>query len=203
MKNCLLLCVAVLALAVGVPASAQYMYLDVDGNGVCDSDDVISGTTTSVDIWLSTDHNGDGSEAFCPTFQPLTFNSYTWILRSSGGITFGTWVDAMAFTTQFASGAAGNDRWIGRGSGTINDPGLYRLGTQNITVTAGSPVLSIVTNTSAAPSARTSFGSQCEGSLGDNTLRLQVEWNDVCGTANPTPVTETTWGKIKDLYRAH
>lgn len=203
MKNCLLLCVAVLALAVGVPASAQYMYLDVNGDGVCTSEDVISGGTTSVDIWLSTNLNGDGSDAFCPTGEPLTVNSYTWILRSSGGITYGSWVDAMGFTTPFATGAAGNDRWLGRGSGTIMDPGTYKLGTQNITVTAGSPVLSIVSNTSAAPSARTSFGSQCVGTLGDNTMRLLVEWNDVCGTATGTDVTKTTWGKIKDLYRAH
>ena len=203
MKNCLLLCVAVLALAVGVPASAQYMWIDVDGDGVCTSADVLDNTKTSVDLWISTNLNGDGSEAFCPTGENLTINSYTFILRSSGGLTFGTWVDAMAFGVNLGSGAAGNDRWVGRGSGTINDPGTYKLGTQNITVTSGTPVLSIVSNTLGAPSARTSFGSQCPGTLGDNTMRLLVEWNDVCGTAGSTPVTETTWGKIKDLYRAH
>jgi len=204
MKNCLLLCVAVLALAVGVPASAQYMYLDVNGDGVCTSTDVINNTTTSVDIWIVTNKNGDGSDAFCSQgTQELTINSYTWILRSTGGLTFGAWTDAMSFGVNLGSGQAGNDRWIGRGSGTILPPDLYKLGTQAITVTAGTPVLSIVTNTSAAPSLRTSFGSACPGTNADNTMNLVADWSDICGTASGTPVTETTWGKIKALYRGN
>ena len=84
MKNCLLLCVAVLALAVGVPASAQYMYLDENGDGVCTSDDIIDNTTTSVDVWLSTNKNGDGSDAFCATGEAISIFSYTFILRVEG-----------------------------------------------------------------------------------------------------------------------
>jgi len=203
MRAFYLLCAAVLALAVGVPASAQYMYLDANGDGVCDNSDVLDNTKTSVDVWLSTNLGSDGLDDVCASGEELTINSYTFILRSSGGLTFGTWVDAMAFGTNLGSGVAGNDRWVGRGSGNINPAGTYKLGTQNITVSAGTPVLSIVSNTSAAPSARTSFGSQCLGSLGDNTLRLTVEWSDVCGTASGTPVTETTWGKIKARYRGN
>jgi len=203
MKNCLLLCVAVLALVVGVPASAQYMYLDENGDGVCDSGDIIDNTTTSVDVWLSTNKNADGADVFCPTGEDMSIFSYTFILRSSGGVTFGTYVDAMGFGINLGSGQAGNDRWVGRGSGSALAPDLYKLGTQNITVAAGTPVLEIVTTTSGSASARTTFGSICPGTLGDNTLRLGVEWTDVCGTASGTPVTETTWGKIKALYRGN
>jgi hypothetical protein len=203
MKNCLLLCVAVLALAVGVPASAQYMYIDENGDGVCNSDDIIDNTTTSVDVWLATNKNRDGSDALCPTGEDLSLISYSFILRSSGGLTYGTWVDAVGFGVNLGTGQAGNDRWVARGTGTPIPPDTYKLGTQNVTVSAGTPVLSIVTNTSAATSVRTTFGSVCPGTMGDNTMRLTVEWNDICGTASGTPVTETTWGKIKALYRGN
>lgn len=202
MKNCLLLCVAVLALAVGVPASAQYMWIDENGDGICDDTDIIDNTTTSVDVWLSTNKNKDGSDAFCPTGEELSLISYTFILRSSGGLTFGTWADALSFGVNLGTGQAGNDRWVARGTGSPLPPDTYKLGTQNITVSAGTPVLSLVTSTSGTPNAHTTFGSICPGVDGDNTLKLTVDWNDICGTASGTPVTETTWGKIKDLYRA-
>jgi len=202
MKNCLLLCVAVLALAVGVPASAQYMFLDVDHDGACTSADVLSNTTTSVDVWLSTNLMGDGSDAFCSTGQDLTINSYTFILRSTGGLTFGAWTDAMSFGTNLGSGVAGNDRWVGRGSGNALPPDIYKLGTLAITVT-GTPQLSIVPSTSATAQALTSFGSACLGQLGTNTMTLGRDWFDVCGTSSGTPVNDTTWGKIKALYRGN
>jgi hypothetical protein len=204
MKNCLLICVAVLGLAVGVPASAQYMWIDVNGDGVCTTDDNLSAGTTSVDIWLSTNLNLDTSDAFCPTGEALTMNSYTFILRSGGGVTYGAWTDMQGFGTNLYPGTtiAGNDRWIGRGSGTPLAPGTYKLGSHAITVT-GDAQLEIVASTSATNQAITSFGSQCPGVLGVNTLKLGVDWFDVCGTAPPTAVTETTWGKIKALYRGN
>lgn len=207
MKNWLLICVAVLALAVGVPASAQFMFIDTNLDGECNTDDAISDLTTSVDIWLATDLNGSFFPVSCPAGQDptgngLTINSYTFILRSTGGITFGTWVDAMGFGTNLGSGAAGNDRWIGRGSGNISPPGVYLLGTQNITAT-GTPVLSIVPSTLATAQALTSFGSACTGIAGNNTMKLGVDWTDVCGTTGPTSVNDTTWGKIKALYRGN
>jgi len=202
MKNCLLLCVAVLALAVGVPASAQYMYLDMDHDGLCTSADVLTNTTTSVDVWLATNKDALGNDAVCATGEDLTINSYTFILRSTGGLTFGAWTDAMTFGTNLGSGVAGNDRWIGRGSGSILPPDTYKLGTQAITV-SGSPVLSIVASTSASAQALTSFGSACLGSQGTNTMKLGEDWFDVCGTSSGTAVQETTWGKIKDLYRGN
>jgi hypothetical protein len=202
MKNCLLLCVAVLALAVAQPASAQYMFLDVNGDGFCDTGDVIDNTTTSVDVWLATNYDANFFPVTCPTGQELTINSYTFILRSTGGLTYGAWTDNMGFGTNLGTGVAGNDRWVGRGSGTIMPADVYKLGTQAITV-SGSPVLSIVSSTSASAQALTSFGSSCLGVLGNNTMKLGLDWFDVCGTSSSTPVTDTTWGKIKALYRGN
>ena len=204
MKNCLLLCVAVLALAVGVPASAQYMFLDVNGDGFCDNTDVLDNTVTSVDVWLATAYDANFFPVTCPDGQghDLTINSYTFILRSTGGVTFGAWTDNMSFSTNLGSGQAGNDRWVGRGSGSILPPDVYKLGSQAITVT-GSPQLSIVASTSASAQALTSFGSACLGQLGNNTMKLGQDWFDVCGTSSGTPVNDTTWGKIKALYRGN
>jgi len=202
MKNCLLLCVAVLALAVAVPASAQYMFLDVNGDEFCSTDDVLDNTVNHVDIWIATDMDGNFFPVTCPTGQELTINSYTFILRSTGGVTYGAWTVNMGFTTNLGTGAAGNDRWVGRGSGTIQNPGIYKLGSQAVTVT-GSAVLSIVSSTTASSQALTSFGSKCLGTLGTNTMKLGLDWFDVCGTTSSTPVTDTTWGKIKALYRGN
>ena len=205
MKNCLLLCVAVLALAVGVPASAQFMYLDANGDGVCNSSDVIAPGTTSVDVWLSTNKDAAGGDVVCPTGEELTMNSYTFILRSTGGVTYGAWTSnpALSFGVNLfpGTGIAGNDRWVGRGSGTAVPAGAYRLGTQAITVTTATQ-LSIVASTSGSGVAITSFGSpDCAGGNANNTITLGVDWSDVCGTAGATDVKETTWGRIKALYK--
>lgn len=206
MKNCLLLCVAVLALAVGVPASAQYMYLDSNGDGLCTTADVVGTGTTSVDVYLITNQNGDGTEVFCASNgNELIMNSYTFILRSTGGVTYGTWTSnpALAFGVNLfpGTGVAGNDRWVGRGSGSAVPAGAYRLGTQAITVSTATQ-LSIVASTTGSGVAITSFGSpDCAGANANNTITLGVDWSDVCGTAGPTDVKETTWGRIKALYK--
>ena len=200
MRKLYLFCVAVLTLAAAQPASAQFMWIDANGDGFCDSQDVLDNTVTSIDIWLATDQDVNFFPVTCPSGQDLTINSYTFILRSTGNVTFGAWTDAMGFGTNLGTGLAGNDRWVGRGSGNIQPPGIYKLGSHAITVT-GSPSISIISSTSASAQALTSFGSACLGTLGTNTMKLGLDWFDTCGTAGGTPVTDTTWGKIKALYR--
>jgi hypothetical protein len=202
MRKFYLFCVAVLALAAAQPASAQYMWIDVDGDGACTSADVLDNTTTSIDLWLATDLDINLQPVTCASGEQLTINSYTFILRSTGGVTFGAWTDLMGFGTNLGTGLAGNDRWVGRGSGNISPPGTYKLGSHAITVT-GSPSISIIASTSASAQALTSFGSACLGALGNNTMKLGLDWFDTCGTAGGTPVTDTTWGKIKNLYRGN
>jgi len=209
MKHCLLVFAAVVALAIGVPASAQYMFIDVNGNGAngCPlaNNDVLTSSVTSVDVYLKTNLNRNGSAAVCPTGEALTINSYTFILSApTGGVTYGTWTDAMGFTINAnpfpnGTGVAGNDVWVAKASGTPSAPGTYKLGTLAITVT-GSPTLEIHTTSTIDGSAMTSFGSACPGQDFDNTMKLGSDWFDNCGTAATVPVTETTWGKIKANY---
>ncbi len=211
MKRFLLL-LGVAALLVAAPAFAQYMYLDVNKDGVCTSADALISSTTSVDLWLNTNHDANGTLVTCSDgTSQMTINSYEFILRASGSgtVTYGAFTNARSeMNVQVGpSGAGGTtDYWIGFGGSTIDPPGLYKLGTLAITVT-GTPQLSIVGSTSINALANTSFGSQCPGNDLDNTLKLvgttngTGDWTDVCGTAAPTPVKVTTWGAIKNLYK--
>ena len=209
MKHALLVLAGAVVLAVGVPASAQYMWLDTNGDGICNSSDVLAPSITSIDVYLATNRNGDGTTATCPTGEALTINSYTFVLSTgAGGVTYGAWTDAMGFSIA-AGGPTSNstDYFIGRASATIQLPGTYKLGSLAVTVT-GNPKLDILAHSTIDNTSQTSFGSRCEGQDFNNTMRYgenvdQVppgDWNDVCGTFTPIPVSETTWGKIKKQY---
>ena len=69
------------------PATAQYMYLDSNGDGIhTAADQVNPAGPTVIDIWLDTDSNRDGSPAVCyVAAAPLNINSYGIVLRVSGG----------------------------------------------------------------------------------------------------------------------
>ncbi len=202
MKHSLLLVAVVALVAFAAPAHSQYMFLDTNNDGVCDTNDILTASSTSVDVWLDTNNNGDGSPATClVSAANLTINSYEVIVRSTGSITLGSWTDNMSFATSFGDFTAGADAYHGRGSGTVLSPGTYKLGSLAISGVAAGATLSIVAASSANPVGNTSFGSQCEGNDFDNTMKLGSDWNDVCGTASPTPITPTTWGYIKNIYK--
>jgi len=129
MKHSLLLVAVVALVAVAAPAHSQYMYLDTNNDGICDSNDVLSPSSTSVDVWLDTDSNGDGSPATCQqSAANLTINSYEVFVRSTGAVTLGAWTDNMSFATNFGDFTGGTDAYHGRGSGTVLSPGTYKLG---------------------------------------------------------------------------
>jgi hypothetical protein len=227
MKHGLLLLAVAAAMLVSAPAFAQYVYLDVDGNGTAyctnPGDDVLSPGTYDIAVYFYTDHNQDGSVATCDTGDGnLTINSYEITLGSSGtgSVTFNKWTDLMSFTSNLNNGHVGegiggspgmlvgsNDTYIALGSPSVNPGGLYHVGNLNVTVT-GSPVINWLSNSSVSPSAETAFGSQCSGNDFNNTIKLgpnppggTADFSDNCGTAAPTPVVNKTWGQIKDLYR--
>jgi hypothetical protein len=202
MKNWLLLVAVVAAFAVAGPAYSQYMFLDVNGDGICDSNDALTPATTSVDVWLKTNANGDGSPATCNSgSEELTINSYEFFLRATGALTYGAWSDNLGFTTSFGDASAGADAYVGRGSGTALSAGTYKLGSLAISGVASGATLSIISASSVNPNGFTSFGTLCFGNDFDNTYKLPSDWTDVCGTASPTPVTSTTWGAIKNIYK--
>ena len=202
MKHSLLLVAVVALVAFAAPAHSQYMYLDVDGDGLNTSADILTPSSTQIDVYLQTDHNKDGSPAVCSSSSNLfTINSYEIIMRATGAITYGAWTDLMNYTVILGNAQAGNDYYVGRGSGVISPPGLYHLGHVAISGVSAGTTVTIVSSTSASPTALTSFGSACEGLDFDNTQKLGSDWNDVSGTYTTVPTTSTTWGHIKDLYK--
>ena len=210
MKHVLPVLAAFIALAIGVPASAQYMYIDVDGDGLNTAVDVLTPSVTGVDIYLATnkslsDPNDPTSplvNATCQTdVAELTINSYQMILTSpSGGVTYGTWTDNMGFTIPVSNAQGGNDMVIGWASPTSQPPGTYKLGHLALTV-IGNPILTFAVATTLSDQVFTSFGSQCGGQDFDNTMKYNTDWQSIGPTWIPIPVTQTTWGKIKNMYR--
>jgi len=176
-------------------ASAQYLFLDTNGNGVRDEGDRIDPTgTTTIDIWLQTDRNRDGSVAICASDPGvgLTINSYTVAFDVLGGtvhfgpmqnrlqfsnlpVCFGTYEDTTN-ATSYHNGWGWND---------ILPPGKYRLATLTLEVTSGWPSLFVASRRRLQPSDRTSFGTKCDGLDFNNTHELGVEWTDAQGLGSP------------------
>jgi hypothetical protein len=210
MKHALLVLAAFLALTISAPASAQYMYIDVNGDGLNTSADVLTPSVTGVDIYLATnkalsdpsDPSSPIIDATCQTdVAELTINSYQMILTTpSGGVTYGAWTDNMGFVIDLGNMTAGNDDVIGWATPTPLPAGTYKLGHLAITV-IGNPILTFAVTTSLSDQVFTAFGSQCGGHDFDNTMKYNTDWQSIGPTWIPIPVTETTWGKIKNLYR--
>ena len=231
MKNCLLLLAVVgVMMMVGAPAYSQYLFLDTNGDGRNSTNpiyyppnpppdppiepDVLSSTVTSIDIYLVTDQNVDGTPATCQTGETFQINSYEFILRYSGtgSVQYGAWTDNMGYANggvlcgDAVTCKGAGDIWVGKYKFTYDPPGRYKLGSLAITVT-GTPDLDFMTTSTLHPLAGTSFGSSCSGSQGDHTIRLGVDFcaNGELGCPGNTqkriPVTTTTWGKIKVTYK--
>jgi len=168
------------------PATAQYLYLDADGDSVHTGADVLSAAgTTTVSVWLITDRNRDGSIAICsvdPT-TPLTINSYEVILRAFGGrVVWGTIHNEVpSATTSFGHAQDDRDLYFGFGGGEILPPGRYHLATAEVTPAFGTPSLLVTGASNVHPVGFTSFGCYCLGLDQDNTLKLGADWFDADG----------------------
>ena len=96
---------ALVSLPFAVPASAQYIYLDSNANGVRDAGDRMNanGTPTIVDVYINTNHNPDGSVAVCDAdaAAPLDFSAYAINLFAvNGTVTYSGFINQQAtFTT--------------------------------------------------------------------------------------------------------
>jgi hypothetical protein len=202
MRNSLLLVAAVAALALAGPAHSQYMYLDLNNDGVCNSSDVLGPSNTSVDVWVVSDAHGDGTPVTCNTgSQALDLNAYEFFLHATGAVTYGAWTDNLGFGFVFGDFVAGSDAYTGRGGASFLTPGAHKLGSMALSGVGTGATLSIVSASSVNPAGFTSFGTHCPGNDGDGSLKLGSDWNDVCGTATGTPVKSTTWGTIKNIYQ--
>src|SRR5881396_2198537 len=161
----LLTVVAVAGLA--QTASAQYMYLDSNANGVHDTGDKLNanGTPTTVDVWVQTNTNRNGSTATCDTgTEPLTINQYQVnLLAVNGTVTYSGFINQQSATMTFGFGELNPDgvRYKkGFGGGTQLAPGNYRLCTLTITGVGQTPRIDIVDQV-VGSNDFTGFGTAC------------------------------------------
>jgi len=183
--------VLILALAtIAGRAQAQYMFLDSNGDGYNSEEDRLNppGVPTQVTVYLATSYNGDWFDTVCSTGpEPLTLNSYTFILRAEGGtVAFGSFSNLQpSMSTSLGTRSSDTDYYTGRGGGTILEPGVYELGSITVTVMSEAPSLTIVQSTELGNGYRTSFGTQCAGQDQDNTYKLGTDWQDADGLLPP------------------
>ncbi|HET9251182.1 MAG TPA: PKD domain-containing protein [Candidatus Eisenbacteria bacterium] len=180
-----------LVLHLAVPASAQHLFLDTNGDGVNDSNDAVDPSgVTRIDIWLDTNHDADGSQAFCnmDAATPLTINSWEVVLQAVGGtIEWGPLDNELPISSVsacFADEADTTDPvWYHNGWGGhyILDPGRYHVGTLRVRVLTGNPAIAVRSHDPAQPNDLTSFGTKCLATQGDNTYRLGEDWWDAAG----------------------
>jgi len=179
---------------------AQYLYLDSNGDGIHDATDRMNKSTpTTVDIWLDTDSNRDGSPATC-TFEggALDLSSYEVVLHAVGGtINWGPMSNLMAnLTSNFARDARDTTGTVyyHNGYGTtmaskIYLPGFYKLASLVATVATGSPRVDIVVRHAINRASRTSFGTACLANAErDHTNKFGYNWFDVDGLQAPIDI---------------
>lgn len=171
---------ALIALVMSVPAKAQYIYLDTDGDGASTwADSLNSSGATNVDVWLHTGQNGNGTPGFCGAPGLATFE---FILQAAGGtMSWGTFTNTLAtFTTVpalMASNQAENHIAAFSMSGTGTALGAYRLGTISVTPASGTPCLGFASSSALSPRYSTAFGTGCHGPKFDHTARYGSEWS--------------------------
>ena len=175
----LLAVVAFGLLAFAAPSSAQYVFLDSNGDAAHTASDQLNanGVATPVSLYVITDKNRDGGTATCNTADgELTINSYGISIQATGGtVTFTGWANAQAGMATVLQAITSNttDLTAGFGGGTINPPGKYLLMTGTITGTAGAPSINIIADSPLSTgSGTTQFGTACSGNDFDNTYKL-------------------------------
>ncbi|MCI4354740.1 MAG: VCBS repeat-containing protein, partial [Thermoplasmata archaeon] len=182
------------------PSSAQYMYLDSDGDGVHTAGDVLHAVgPTVVDIWLDIGHNRDGSVTTCKALatEPLNMFAYVVDLSATGGtVSYSAYTNRIqemgpvgspkpSDGTNFSTGA-----FFTAGTAVL-PPGKYLLGTLTVFAVSGTPSIQIVPGGDPAVFGdRTAFGSQCDGTDFPNTIALGTDWFDADGLAFEAGGTE-------------
>ena len=191
-RSILFACVP-LALLFASPASAQYMYLDSNGDGVHTAADLVHAIgPTVIDIWLDTAHNRDGSPTTCQyePEKPLTIFSYDVILLATGGtVTYSSYTNLVSGMGPVGSPLPPDS--VNFASGPFYTPtslvlpaGKYLLGTLTVYAGSGTPSVDIAPGDFFGPFGEmTEFGSLCGGSLYPNTLVLGTDWFDIDGLA--------------------
>lgn len=174
------------AVSIPAPATAQYMYLDSNGDGVHDDADSLSAYETNVaDLWLVTDRMRQGNAVLCLMDRDATMdlNYFEVILRAEGGLVRYGSLEPLEPSMTFQLGTARDTSEFvgGFASQVFLPPGRYRLARIEIDVLRGSPSIRIAPETSLGSWHWTAFGSTCLGKDFDNTLKLGLDWFDADG----------------------
>ena len=186
------------------PASAQYIYLDANGDGVNTSADSLHATgPTILTIFLDSSHDKSGSAQTCNSHTvscgaaasgtALDVSSYTILLAATGGtVSWGSFTPADPAYTPFG-GVKTTDHDCSidfqRTFGTVTPAGLFAIGSIPVTAVSGSPGIAIANHPIEAdpnfPS--TFFGApHCDGFvlgfssylLGDPAVLCSGDWYD-------------------------
>jgi len=183
--------VAVLLFVLPGPALAQFVYLDLNGDGICTPTDTLAQGPQSIDIYFKTNAGADGTPATCSTGpEPLDMTFYEFILRAvgPGTISFGAFTNRIAgFTFNMGVATGGRDYHNGFGGdpSQVRPPGVYRVGTLDLTV-SGVVMINFVASTTLDNGYFTAFGaSACLGQHFDGTIRFGTEFTDACGAGPP------------------
>ena len=207
MVRSLLLLVAFAMISIATrPVHAQQIFLDFNDDGSCDYQDIPAvSVIDTVDVWIDTSTNLDGSPAVCGTGEELTIAAYEVILRTEAGTSLLSWTNSRPeFAVEEQKTIQANVAWVGYSSfgGSPLAPGRYLLGRAGYQHTMGCPFFAVVPNQPSLPGAETKFSSQCPGSQQDYFIRFGSDFYGSCGSQLICDgVESTTWGHIKDMYR--
>jgi hypothetical protein len=175
---------------------AQYLFLDTNADGHRDVTDRLkaSGITT-VDLWIQTAANRDGSRAACLSKDPLPVSifSYEFILHASGGtIEWGPYKNYLP-TANFTFGElkSATDFYTGYAVETPLPPGKHKLGTLSVRVLSGSPTIQLASKAPLWHWVGTSFGSRNPGKDGDNTIKFTENASEL---GSPIADVPGDWG---------
>ncbi len=187
-------CLVVLVCSLALPASAQYMYLDANGDGVNSAADSLNASgPTLLTIYLNTNHDRDGTLRSCNGHTgapsaggPINLFGYTIVLKAVGGtVTWGAFTPLdPAYTPLGADLADSTDTQFTRmrPAQTFTAAGPLQLGTISVTSSSGTPGVVIGTSTGLDPFGfGTDFATQCDGSAYPNSYVLGTDWFDIDG----------------------
>lgn len=193
MRALALLPLGLLVFLLPVPATSQYLFLDTNGDGIHDgSDQLAPSGPTSVDIWIVTNRNRDGTSVSCDVADAgngLTINSYSVVLHSAGGsVKWGPMQNRLPFSELhpacFATyeDTTGTD-WYHNGWGWQDQftPGKHLVANIQIEVLSGNPSIFVEPYLPRRVVQITAFGTSCMALEGDNTYKLGLDWNDADG----------------------
>lgn len=180
--------IVLVLLSLSSPASAQYMYLDSDRDGVHTVADVLHAVgPTVVDIWFDIGHNRDGSVAVCGANPAVTLDMFSYVVNlqsSDGTVSYSAFTNREPQMSLLTAGTSNNvDFTTGAFATPIRTslpPARYLLGTVTVNVMSGTPSLQII-SFSPLNYDFTLFGSHCAGSILGNSIVLGYDWFDADG----------------------